>query len=276
MTDKIWFITGISRGLGFALAAAALDRGDRVIGTTRDGTAPDGFGAERLNVIALDTSDLVRAGDVVREAHAVHGRLDFIVNNAGYGLLGSIESADASATQHVFDVNFFGPLAIIRAALPLLRAQASGHILNISSIAALAPAPGSGIYAATKAALSAVSASLAQEVAPLGIRVTSVAPGSFRTEFLSGQSMRHSGNMIEDYAATSDRTVEGLLNKHGLQAGDPVLAAKVILTAVDADEPPLDLLLGTDALDRSRRRLDRFESDVRKWEGLSASTDFKI
>lgn len=275
MADRIWFITGISRGLGFALAAAALDRGDRVVGTTRDGKMPEGLAAERLAVLALDTSGLEPAGDVVRQAHGLHGRLDLIVNNAGYGLLGSIESADASAVQQVFDVNVFGPLAIIRAALPLLRAQGSGHILNISSIAALAPAPGSGIYAATKAALSAMSVSLAQEVAPLGIWVTAVAPGSFRTDFLSDHSMRRTAQTIEDYAATSGRTVDGLLDKHGRQAGDPALAAHAILAAVDAEEPPLDLLLGTDALDRSRRRLDRFESDVRQWEDLSASTDFK-
>lgn len=274
MAGKIWFITGISRGLGFALANAALANGDHVVGTTRDGKPSEGLATERLSVLALDMKDLDRAGGVVREAQALHGRLDVIVNNAGYGLLGSVESADAAAVQHVFEVNLFGPLAIIRAALPLLRAQGSGHIVNISSIAALAPAAGSGIYAATKAAISALSVSLAQEVAPLGIWVTAVAPGSFRTDFLSEQSMRRTAQTIEDYAATSGRTVDGLLDKHGRQAGDPRLAAQAILAAVDADEPPLDLLLGTDALERSRRRLDRFESDVRQWEDLSASTDF--
>jgi len=274
MAGKIWFITGISRGVGLALAKAALARGDHVVGTTRDGKAPEGLATERLGVLALDVTDLDRAGEAVREAHALHGRLDVIVNNAGYGLLGSVESADAAAVQHVFEANLFGPLAIIRAALPLLRAQASGHIVNISSIAALAPAAGSGIYAATKAAISALSVSLAQEVAPLGIWVTAVAPGSFRTDFLSEQSMRRTAQTIEDYAATSGRTVDGLLDKHGRQAGDPRLAARAILAAVDADEPPLDLLLGTDALERSRRRLDRFESDVRQWEDLSTSTDF--
>ena len=274
MADKIWFITGISRGLGFALAEAALASGDQVIGTTRDGKVPEGLAAERLCVLALDIQDFDRAGDVVREAHALHGRLDVVVNNAGYGLLGSVESADAAAVQHVFEVNLFGPLAIIRAALPLLRAQASGHVVNISSIAAHAPAAGSGIYAATKAAISALSVSLAQEVAPLGIWVTAVAPGSFRTDFLSEQSMRRTAQTIEDYAATSGRTVDGLLDKHGRQAGNPRLAAQAILAAVDADEPPLDLLLGTDALDRSRHRLDRFESDLRQWENLSSSTDY--
>ena len=138
-------------------------------------------------------TDFMQAEAVVHDAHALHGRLDVIVNNAGFGLLGSIETAGAVEVQHAFDVNPFGPLAIIRAALPLLRAQGGGHILNLSSMAGIAPAPGSGIYSATKAALSAASLSLAQEVAPLGIWVTSVSPSSFRTEFLSERSVRRTG-----------------------------------------------------------------------------------
>lgn len=274
MAGKIWFITGISRGFGLALTRAALARGDTVVGTTRDGNPPAGTQSERLFVLPLEVADLAQAEAAVRDAHAQHGRLDVIVNNAGFGLLGSIETARADEVQHVFDVNLFGPLAIIRAALPLLRAQGSGHILNISSIAAIAPAPGSGIYSATKAALSAASFSLAQEVAPLGIWVTSVSPGSFRTEFLSERSVRRTGKSIDDYAATSGRALDGLLRGDGRQAGDPEQAALAIIAAVDADEPPLDLLLGSDALDRTRRRLGRFEDDIRRWEDISASTDF--
>lgn len=274
MPSKIWLITGISRGLGLALARAVLDGGDTVIGTTRDGRTPAGLSSDRLVVLPLDVADLRQVASVAAQAISTHGRIDVLVNNAGYGLLGPIETASAAEVQHVFDVNVFGPLALIRAVLPLMRAQGRGHILNISSVAAIAPAPGSGIYSATKAALSAASLSLAQEAAPLGIWVTAVSPGSFRTEFLSGQSARRTARNVDDYAATSGRAVDGLLTKDGKQIGDPVRAAQAIIAAVAAEEPPLDLVIGTDALDRTRRRLDRFEDDLRRWEEITTGTDF--
>lgn len=273
MTKRIWLITGISRGLGHALAEAALARGDAVIGTTRDGTRPSRLKGD-LTVLALEMSAPGEVAHIVRQAHAVHGRFDVVVNNAGYGLLGSIEAAADDDVSHLFGVNVFGPLALIRAVLPMLRAQNSGHIINISSIAAFAPAAGSGLYSATKAALAALSYGLAQEVAPFGIWVTSVSPGSFRTEFLSPRSARRTAGDIDDYAASSGRALEGLLAKDGRQIGNPDAAALAILQAVDADEPPLDLLLGSDALRRARVRLDRFEEDVRRWEDVSLGTDF--
>jgi NAD(P)-dependent dehydrogenase (short-subunit alcohol dehydrogenase family) len=276
MTQRIWFITGISRGLGLALARAALQVGDQVIGTTRDGEAPEELACGRLTVLRLDLGDPAEIQPVVARAYAVHGRIDVLVNNAGYGLLGSIESASLDEARHVFDINFFGPLAVIGAALPLMRAQARGHILNISSIAAIAPNPGSGIYAAAKGALSVLSQCLAQETASLGLWVTSVAPGAFRTDFLSGHSIRRTRSDVDDYAATSGRTVDGLLARDGKQAGDPERAARAIIEAVEADEPPRDLLLGDDALQRTRSRLDRFENDVSRWEDVSRSTDFPL
>ena len=273
MTKKIWLITGISRGLGHALAKAALARGDAVIGTTRSGARPSELEGD-LTVLALEMSASGEVARVARQAYAVHGRLDVIVNNAGYGLLGSIEAAGDDDVSQLFGVNVFGPLALIRAVLPMLRAQNSGHIINISSIAGIAPAAGSGLYSATKAALAALSYSLAHEVAPFGIWVTSVSPGSFRTEFLSPRSARRTVVDIDDYAASSGRAVEGLLTKDGRQIGNPDAGALAILQAVDADEPPRDLLLGSDALQRARFRLDGFEEDVRRWEDVSRSTDF--
>lgn len=276
MAHKTWLITGISRGLGFALATAALDRGDVVVGTTRDGRSPPMLSSDRLHAFPLVMGDLTRVEQAFSEATALAGPIDVLVNNAGFGLLGSIETAAQDEIDQIFNVNVYAPLALIRGALPLMRARARGHIVNISSVAAIAPAPGSGIYSATKAALSAVSVSLAQEVAPMGIWVTNVSPGSFRTEFLSEQSVRRTERNVDDYAATSGRAVTGLLNKDGKQIGDPQKAAQAILAAVDADEPPLDLILGSDAIARTRARLDRFEDDLRQWDDVSTSTDFTI
>lgn len=174
----------------------------------------------------------------------------------------------------MFAVNFFGPLAVIRAALPRLREQRSGHIVNISSIAGIAPAAGSGLYSASKFALEGMSQSLAQEVAPLGIWVTLVNPGAFRTEFLSERSIRRMAASIDDYAATSGRTVDGLLAANGSQIGDPDRGAAAIIEAVEADEPPLNLVLGSDGLRRARARLDRLEEDLRRWERITLATDF--
>jgi NAD(P)-dependent dehydrogenase (short-subunit alcohol dehydrogenase family) len=248
MAEKTWFITGISRGLGLAIATAALDRGDIVVGTTRDGSSPFTLSSDRLYVLPLVMDDLGKVEQVFHEAASVAGPVDVLVNNAGFGLLGSIETAAQSEIDQIFNVNVYAPLALIRGALPLMRARGRGHILNISSVAAIAPAPGSGIYSATKAALAAMSVSLAHEVAPMGIWVTTVSPGSFRTGFLSEQSVRRTQSNVDDYAATSGRAVTGLLNKDGKQIGDPQRAAAAILAAVDAGEPPLDLVLGTDAI----------------------------
>jgi NAD(P)-dependent dehydrogenase (short-subunit alcohol dehydrogenase family) len=276
MVQKVWLITGITRGLGHALAKAALARGDLVIGTTRCGEQPVGLADDKLTVLPLEMTDRDQISRTAAAAFARHGRLDVIVNNAGYGLLGSIEASTPDEADHVFAVNFFGPLALIRAALPRLREQRRGHIVNISSIAGVAPTPGAGLYAATKSALDGLSYSLAQEVAPFGIWVTVVNPGSFRTEFLSNRSVLHTSRSIDDYAVTSGRAIDGLLTRDGQQLGDPYRGATAIMEAVESDEPPLNLVLGSDALDRARGRLDRFEEDLIRWESLTLSTDFTV
>jgi NAD(P)-dependent dehydrogenase (short-subunit alcohol dehydrogenase family) len=274
MVQKVWLMTGIARGLGHALAKAVSARGDLVIGTTRRGEQPVGFAADNLTVLPLEMTDRDQIAHTAAAAFARHGRLDVIVNNAGYGLLGSIEASTPDEADHVFAVNFFGPLALIRAVLPRLREQRRGHIVNISSIAGVAPTPGAGLYAATKSALDGLSYSLAQEVAPFGIWVTVVNPGSFRTEFLSNRSVLRTSRSIDDYAVTSGRAVDGLLTKDGQQLGDPDRGATAIMEAVESDDPPLNLVLGSDALDRARGRIDRFEEDLIRWESLTLSTNF--
>lgn len=266
---KVWLITGISRGLGRTLAAAALAAGDCVIGTTRRGDTPDGLSGD-LRVLTFEASDPTAADRLAADAFATHSRIDVLVNNAGYGLLGAVEDTDDQAVRDIFEVNVFAPFRLIRAILPHFRAQGSGHIVNLASIAGVAPSEGAAIYGATKAALAAMSYSLAAEVAPFGIWVSVVSPGAFRTDFLGKDSIRRIAGQ------TVYREVDGALARwaanDGRQMGDPALAVAAIMQLVEADEPPLDLLLGQDALDRAERRAERMASDIRAWRSVSAST----
>jgi NAD(P)-dependent dehydrogenase (short-subunit alcohol dehydrogenase family) len=273
MHMKTWFITGISRGLGFALAEAALARGDTVIGTTRGAQPALTAGPGRLHVLALDMADGAEIAARVEAAFAI-GRIDVIVNNAGYGLLGAIETATDEEAARLFDVDVFGPFRLIRAAMPHLRAQGSGHILNITSIAGRAPGPGCALYAAAKYALEGLSAALVHEVAPFGIKVTAVAPGAFRTDFLSAHSIRKSEPEDAAYSASIGRASAAFAAADGQQLGDPGRAAQALLHLVDADHPPLHLLLGSDALRRAREKLDAVIDEVDRWEPVTRSTDF--
>jgi NAD(P)-dependent dehydrogenase (short-subunit alcohol dehydrogenase family) len=271
---RTWFITGISRGIGQALANAALAEGDTVIGTVRD-KAPDLVtGPGTLHVMTLDVADGEAAEAAVRDAFARTGTIDVIVNNAGYGLLGALEKATDSEARHLFEVDVFAPFRIIRAALPYLRAQASGHIINITSIAGRAPGPGSALYSAAKYALEGLSASLAQEVRPLGVKVTAVAPGAFRTDFLSGHSIRKSDAEDAAYAASVGRLTSGFDAMAGKQIGDPDRGAQAILDLVRSDQPPVHLLLGTDALRRAREKVDAVIEEMDRWEEVTRGTDF--
>lgn len=271
---KTWFITGVSRGLGEALAKAVLDRGDTVIGTTRD--QPPAFAATRSNFhwLSLDVTDAAGIRQVVDKAFSLTGTLDVLVNNAGYGLLGSVEEATEEQVAHLFDVNFHGTRRVIQAALPHLRQQRSGHIINITSIAGIAPNSGSGMYSAAKFAVEGMSKGLAQEVAPLGISVTLVEPGAFRTDFLSDHSLRRSPSEIADYTATAGAVVSKLDDFAGKQLGDPQRAAEAIIAVVQA-EPPLHLLLGSDALQRREKMQAAFDRDVARWREVTLSTDYK-
>jgi NAD(P)-dependent dehydrogenase (short-subunit alcohol dehydrogenase family) len=272
---KSWFVTGISRGLGLAIAKAALARGDTVVGTVR-GTRPElEAPAGKLQVLTVDMADGTAVAAAVKQAFALAGRLDVIVNNAGYGLLGALESASDAEVSKLFAVDVFAPMNVIRTALPYLRKQGSGHIINVTSIAGRAPNAGSAAYAAAKSALEALSQSLAQEVAPLGIKVTAVAPGAFRTDFLAPSSIARSEAAAGDYASTATNALAVLDTMHGKQVGDPDLAAAAFLKLVDSDKPPLHLLLGSDALRRARAKLDTLIEEMNEWETLTLSTDYK-
>jgi NAD(P)-dependent dehydrogenase (short-subunit alcohol dehydrogenase family) len=270
-----WFITGISRGLGLALAKAVLAQGDTVIGTVRESVPDIGPDTARLHVLKADLAESGAADRVIREAFDSAGTIDVIVNNAGYGLLGALETATDEEIEQLFAVDVFAPVRIIRAALPYLRRQGSGHIVNITSIAGRAPTTGSALYAAAKHALEGLSAGLALEVAPLGIKVTAIAPGAFRTGFLSDHSIRFSAQEDSAYAKTVGASNSRFAAAHGKQAGDPALAAKAIIEAVAATEPPLHLLLGSDAVRRTREKLDAVIDEMEAWDEVSRSTDFK-
>jgi NAD(P)-dependent dehydrogenase (short-subunit alcohol dehydrogenase family) len=269
-----WLITGVSRGLGLELARAALANGDTVVGTVRK-AAPDlAAGEGRLHLVTADLADGAAAAAVVEEAFRLAGTIDVVVNNAGYGLLGSLEAAADEEVERLFAVDVFAPFRIIRAALPHLRRQGHGHIVNITSIAGRAPTIGTALYSAAKYALEGLSAALAPEVAPLGIKVTAVAPGAFRTDFLSAHSIRRSGGEDPAYAATVGASSERFAAADGRQLGDPARAAQAIVALVRSDNPPLHLLLGSDALRRAREKLDAVLGEIDAWQALTRSTDF--
>ena len=271
---KIWFITGISRGFGRALADALLARGDTVIGTTRSGAAEVNRGKGRIEVLTLDVTDAQSVKKAVAAGFQLHGGIDVIVNNAGYGLLSSVEEATDDEIEHVFAVNFHGTRRVIQAALPQLRTQRSGHIVNITSMAAVAPNAGSGYYSAAKMAVEGMSQALAREVGPLGIRVTLVEPGPFRTDFLSEHSIRLSASNIKDYAGTAGAARERLAAMNGKQAGDPVRAAAAIIQAVDSPKPPLHLILGADGYQRTRQMLDAYSAELEAWKATTVGADY--
>jgi len=273
-TEKVVFITGISRGLGKAIAESFLARGDAVIGTSRSGRADVEQRNGKLHVLPLDVTNREQVLRTVSAAHAIHDRLDVVINNAGFGLLGAIEESSPADAQDVLAVNFFGTLHVTQAVLPILRAQGNGHIVNISSIAGLAPRAGYGLYAAAKFAVEGMSESLAEELRPLGIYVTVVEPGGFRTDFLSERSLRHASTKIGAYSATSGEMVKRLTQSDGRQIGNPAMAAKAILDAIDSPAPPLHLLLGSDALRRARTKLEQLGQEINNWESVTLSTDF--
>lgn len=269
---RVWFITGISRGFGREVALAALAEGDYVIGTTRDGKSD--VSSDRLSVLALDVNQAKDVAAAIAKAWAIHNRIDVVLNNAGFGVLGAVEEVEEQEARKVFDTNFFGTLHVIRAVLPLLRGQGHGHILNVSSIGGIAGATGYGLYCASKFAVEGLSEALASEIKPFGIHVTIVEPGYFRTDFLSGNSLLRAGRVIEAYASTTGKTRATADAKDGRQPGDPALAAKAIISVTRATEPPLRLILGADALEGVRAKLAQVTHDLETWQATTISTAF--
>ena len=276
ISPRVWLITGCSSGLGASLAAAVLARGQRVIATAREVSALRAIAArhpDTCRALALDVTDTLRVKAAVAEAASVFGRLDVVVNNAGYGLTGAFEELGEEQIARIFETNFFGALGVIRAALPILRAQGDGRIVNISAAAVIANYAGFSIYGATKWALEGVSESLAAELKPLGIKVTIVQPGPFRTDFIA-RSMERAGSHLADYDRTSGKFLRFLETMAGRQPGDPEKAADAIIAAVESDAPPLRLVLGKYANDKARRKFADAEKERATWEHTGLPTDF--
>jgi NAD(P)-dependent dehydrogenase (short-subunit alcohol dehydrogenase family) len=271
-----WLITGCSTGLGRALAEAVIDAGHNAVVTARDvakvadlaDTAPD-----RVLPAALDVTKPDQVGSVVQQAQERFGGVDVLVNNAGYGYRAAVEEGDDAEVRTLFETHFFGAVAMIKTVLPGMRARRSGAIVNISSIGASVTPVGSGYYAAAKAALEGMSGALRGELAPLGISVTVVEPGAFRTDF-AGRSLVQSAAVIDDYAGTAGQRRKENDTMHGNQAGDPAKAGAAIVTAVGSSEPPAFLLLGPDALALYRYTADARATEISKWEQLTSGTNF--
>ena len=274
--NAVWFITGCSTGLGRALATAVLDRGLRAVVTARDPEQVADLAAghgDRALVLPLDVTDHAQVVDAVKQAEAAFGRIDVLVNNAGYGYLAAVEEGEDDEVRKLFDTNVFGLADVTRAVLPGMRARRSGHVVTVSSLGGLAAFGATGYYHATKFAVEGLSESLAAEVAPLGIKVTIVEPAAFRTHW-SGPSMRQSAIHIDDYAETAGARRAATTATYGHQPGDPVRAAEAVIDAVGAEEPPLRLLLGKAAYDIATARLDTLRSTFDTWRETTLGADF--
>ena len=277
MDKKVWFITGCSTGFGRELARYAAAQGDNVIGTLRKQDQIKEFEAlsgGRVVGAKLDVTDpeLVKAG--AEFAQERFGRVDVLVNNAGYGSMGSVEEVEEGEMQRQFDVNVFGAVRMIQAILPMMRKQRSGHILNITSIAGLEGYAGVGIYNGSKFALEGIGEALARETRHLGIKVTNVEPGPFRTDW-AGRSATYTPSKISDYAESASKYMQGIQQASGSQAGDPVKAVKAMYELTLLENPPLHLPLGASAYERLRKKLERFSKEVDEFEYLGLPTDYE-
>jgi NAD(P)-dependent dehydrogenase (short-subunit alcohol dehydrogenase family) len=274
--SPVWLITGCSSGFGREFARATIAHGFRVVATARE---PEKLAAlvsgheAQARAVALDVTDAGQVQRAVSEAEQVFGRIDVLVNNAGYGYLSAVEEGEEREIRALFETNVFGVVRMTQAVLPGMRAHRHGCIVNIASVGGIIGFPGSGFYAATKFAVEGLSESLAREVEPLGIRVLLVEPGSFRTD-CAGRSLRQSAKFIADYEQTAGRRRRDIASYSGTQPGDPVRAAEAVITALQASGPPEHLVLGREGYERVERQLHSMLENLTKWRSLSLSTDF--
>jgi NAD(P)-dependent dehydrogenase (short-subunit alcohol dehydrogenase family) len=273
---RTWFITGASRGFGALIAAQALEAGDAVIATARKPEDVIARLGEHPNLLAvrLDVTRESEAQQAVAEGIERFGGIDVLVNNAGYGILGAVEETSAVEVERIYATNVFGLLSVTRAVLPHMRRQRSGHVINISSLGGYQSYYGWGVYGSTKFAVEGISEALHQELAPLGIQVTVVEPGFFRTDFLDEQSLVKTALELPDYDETVGAMRRFAEGANHAQPGDPSKFAGAILALVNAPNPPQRLPLGSDAVQRIADKHNLVEGEVGAWEDLALSTDF--
>lgn len=271
-----WFITGAARGFGLEIARQALGRGDNVVATARNPQAVEkalpGYEG-RLLPFALDVTDEARAHTAVAAAVETFGSIDVLVNNAGRGLLGAVEESTDAAVRAIYDTNVFGLLNVTRAVLPVMRRQRSGRVLNLSSLGGFSSSAGFGIYCSTKFAVEGISEAMQQELAPLGVGVTLVEPGYFRTDFLDATSLHTEDTVIADYAATAGAVRGVVPSLNQAQPGDPAKGAAAVLALADAQNPPVRAQLGSDCLAELDRKIGQLQRESVAWRDLALSTD---
>lgn len=275
-TSPVWFITGCSTGFGRELARAVLARGWRCVATARklaslDDLAPEA--GERLLSVALDVTDQAQIDAAVQAAQARFGVIDVLVNNAGYGYQSSIEEGEEREIRAQFDANVFGLFAMTRAVLPGMRARRRGHVISITSVAGLVGFPGSGYYAASKHAVEGFADALLAEVEPLGIKVTCVEPGPFRTDW-AGRSLKQTPGRIADYAETATARMKRTAEGSGKQAGDPARAAQAMIRITEVEAPPRHLVLGGFGVEAVSQKLRQTLGEIEAWKEVSVETDF--
>jgi NAD(P)-dependent dehydrogenase (short-subunit alcohol dehydrogenase family) len=273
---KVWFITGASRGFGTLITAEALKRGDSVVATARNPKAiTDSFGKlPNLLTAALDVTNEDQARDAAKAAVDRFGRIDVLVNNAGYGLLSTIEESTTKSVEDIYRTNVFGLLSVTRAVLPYMRQRRAGHILNISSVAGFTPYACYGIYCSTKFAVEGLSETLALELKPFGIHVTAVEPGFFRTDFFDHSSLAVGASRIADYQKLRDEMLSSTDSWNHTQPGDPARLALVLTKFVNEKDPPVRLPLGSDTVAMFEKKRAESLADLKRCRSLSVSTDF--
>jgi NAD(P)-dependent dehydrogenase (short-subunit alcohol dehydrogenase family) len=272
----VWFVTGCSTGIGRALAERVLQRGYRCVITARDLAQIQPIAAahpQRALALALDVTNRTQRDQAVQAAENAFGSIDVLVNNAGFGYNAAVEEADEDQVREMFETNFFALSALMRRVLPGMRTRGRGHIFNLSSVGGLVGNAGSGFYCATKFAVEGLSQALAKEVAPLGLRVTLIEPGPFRTDF-QGRSIKVAEQSLEAYAQTAGARRAQLRANDGRQAGDPVRAADAIIDVLESPDPPLQLLFGKVALERTREAMQDHARAIDEWEKVTLATDF--
>ncbi|MEW4229676.1 oxidoreductase [Priestia megaterium] len=274
---KVWFITGTSTGFGRSLTEEALAQGDYVVATSRNLKDIEVFkqqAPERALILELDVHNEKDATQAVQTAVETFGKIDILVNNAGYGLLGAFEELTDEQIRHQFETNTFGLMNVTRAALPVLRNQGNGHIINISSVLGLTSFPGLSVYSSSKFAVEGFSIGLAEEVAPLGIKVTLVEPGAFRTKWANTTLDKAAKQNMNVYQETAGGLREWLTGINGVQPGDPNRAAKILVQIPELENPPLHLVLGREALQNAKDKLIPQLHALEKWSEVTISADF--
>ena len=277
-SEKVWLVTGASKGLGLEIVKAALAEGHQVAATVR--SRPEELTAALQNhpnlfVTVMDVTEESQVQTAVAQTLARFGQIDVLVNNAGYGLLSGVEEATDAEVRRQYDTNVFGLLNVLRAVLPQMRSRRAGHVINLSSLYGLGSQFGWGIYASSKFAVEGLTEALAAEAAPLGIFVTAVEPGLFRTKFLDQQSFSASAGPIADYQDTVGQMRANTGQYNGAQPGDPAKLAQALLRLAASDCPPVHLPLGRDSIAQYRQKTAQFEKEIAAWQDVTSSTDFQ-